>query len=82
MFSYLKINPDGFTKPRTELFPTTMNTNTGEIVKKTFQSNHKEKLKLCGSQVTLFQINNQDKPVKQLVWNAIVERNRITQLSE
>ena len=37
---------------------------------------------MCESQVTLFWINNQDKPVKQWVQNKVVEINRFTQLSE
>ena len=42
-----------------------MNIHTGEIVRRTFQSNNKERVKFCDSQATLPWINNQDKPVKQ-----------------
>ena len=60
VFSHSKIIPVGLTQPRAELFAATMNTHTGEIVRRAFQSNHKETVKLCDSQVTLFWINNQD----------------------
>ena len=73
---------DGLKKPRTELFAATINTYTGEIPRRAFQSNHKERVKLCDSQVTLLWINNQDKPVKQWVRNRVVEINRFTQPSE
>ena len=52
VFSRSKIIPDGLTQPRAELFAATMNTHTGEIVRRAFQSNHKERVKLCDSQVT------------------------------
>ena len=70
VFSRSKIIPDGVTQPRAELFAATMNTHTDEIVRRAFQSNHKERVKLSDSQVTLFWINNQDKPVNQWVQNS------------
>ena len=82
VFSRSKIIPNGLTQPRAELFAATMNTHTGEIVRRAFQSNHKQRVKLCDSQVTLFWINNLDKPVKQWVRNRVVEINRFTQPSE
>ena len=78
VFSRSKIILDGLTQPRAELFAANMNTHTGETVKRAFQSNHKEKVKLYDSKVTLFSINNQAKPVKQWVWNRVVEINRFT----
>ena len=82
VFSRPKIIPDGPTQPRAELFAATMNTHAVEIVRRAFQSNHKERVKLCDSQVTLFWRNNQDKPVKQWVQNRVVEINRFAQPSE
>ena len=49
VFSRSKIIPDGLTQPRAELFAATMNTHTGEIVRRAFQSSHKERVKLCDS---------------------------------
>ena len=82
VFLRSNIIPDGLTQPRAELFAATINTHTGEIVRRAFQNNHKEKVRSCDSQVTLFWINNQDKPVKQWVRNRVVEINRFTQTSE
>ena len=82
VLSRSKIIPNGLTQSRAELFAATINTYTGEIVKRTFQKNHKERVKLCYSKVTLFWINNQDKPVKQWVWNRVERTIRFTQPSE
>ena len=49
VFSRSKIIPDGLTQPRAELCAATMNTHTGEIVRRAFQSSHKERVKLCDS---------------------------------
>ena len=49
VFSRSKIIPDGLTQPRAELFAATMNTHTGGIVRRAFQSSHKERVKLCDS---------------------------------
>ena len=82
VFSHSKIIPDGLTQRRAELFAATMNTHTGEILRRAFQGSTKKRVKLCDSQVTLFFINNQYKPVKKWVWNRVVEKNRFTQPSE
>ena len=62
---FSNIIPDGLTQSRAELFATVMYANTGELVRRVFQSNHKDTVKLCDSQVTLFWINNQGNQVKQ-----------------
>ena len=62
---FSNIIPDGLTQSRVELFATVMYANTGELVRRVFQSNHKDTVKLCDSQVTLFWINNQGNQVKQ-----------------
>ena len=46
VFSRSKVVPDGLCQPRTELLPATLNAHTGEIVKRDFQDNHKESVKL------------------------------------
>ena len=57
-----------------------MNTHTGELVKRAFQSNHKERVTVkFDCQATSFWINNQDEPVKQWVQNRVAEINRFTQ---
>ena len=82
VFSRSKLIPSGLSQPRAELLAATMNTHTGEVVKRSFQSNHKKKVKLTDSQVTLHWICNPDKPVKQWVRNRVVEINRFTEPSE
>ena len=42
-----------------------MNIHNGEIVRRTLQSNNKQRVRFCDNQATLLWINNQDKPVKQ-----------------
>ena len=78
-FSRSKVVPDGLNQPRAELLAATLNTHTGETVKRAFQDNHKGTVKLSDSQVTLHWINNQKKPLKQRVRNRVVEINSLTQ---
>ena len=82
VFSRSKLIPNGMSKPRAELFAATMNTHTGEVVRRAFQGNHKKKIKLTDSQVTLHWICNPDKLLKQWVRNRVVEINRFTEPSE
>ena len=82
VFSRSKLIPSGLSQPRAELLAATMNTHTGEVVKRSFQSNHKKKVKLTDSQVMLHWICNPDKPVKQWVRNRVVEINTFTEPSE
>ena len=61
VFSRSKLVPNGLLGPGAELFAATINTRTGEVVKRAFQSNHKKKIKLTDSQVTFHWICNPDK---------------------
>ena len=79
VLSRSKVVPDGLSQPRAELLAATLNTHTGETVKRAFQDNHKGTVKLSDSQVTLHWINNQKKPLKQRVRNRVVEINSLTQ---
>ena len=80
----LKLIPDGLSQPRAELFAATMNTHTGEIVRRLlqFQENHKGKMKLTNSQVVLHWLSNHRKEVKQWVRNRVVKILRFTDSSE
>ena len=71
VLSHSKIIPDGLTQRRADLFAANMNTHARE-----------ERVKLCDSQVTLLWMNNHKKPVKQWVWNRVVDINRFTQPAE
>ena len=66
VFSKSKVVPDGLSQPRTDILAATLNTYTGEIVKKAFQDNHKQSVRFTDSQVTLHWINNQKKPGSRL----------------
>ena len=79
VFFRSKVVPDGLTQPRAELVAATLNTHTGEIVRRALQDNHKGSVKLSDSKVTLHLKNNQNKPVKQWVRNRVVEINRFNQ---
>ena len=61
IFSRSKIIPSGLSRPRAELRAATMNAHTVEIVRRSFKSNHKGKLKLTDSQVVLHWISNNQK---------------------
>ena len=82
VFSRSKVVPDGLSQSKAELLATTLNTHTGEIVKRAFKNNHKASIKLSDSQVTLHWINNQKKPVKRWMRNRVVEMKRHTQLKD
>ena len=60
VFSRLEVVPDGLSQPRTEL-GATLNTHTGETVKRDFQDNHIGSVKLSDSQVTVHGIDNKKK---------------------
>ena len=82
IFSRSKIIPDGLLQPIAEFFAATMNAHTGEIVRRSLHSNYKGKPKLTDSHVVLHWISNNQKPVKQLVQNKLVEILRFTESSE
>ena len=82
IFSRSKLIPDGLSQPRAELFTATMNSHTGEIVRRALQENHKGKVKLTDSQVVLHWLNNHEKAVKQWVRNRVIEILTFTDSSE
>ena len=58
VFCRSKVGPDGLSQPRAELLAATLNTHSGEIVKRIFQENHRGSVKSSDSQITLYWINN------------------------
>ena len=78
VFSRSKIIPDGMSMPRSELFAATINSHTGHIVRKAFQENFKSCIKLSDSQIVLYWIKNESKPLKQWVRNRVIEIRRLT----
>ena len=77
-----KIITDGLSQSRAELLAATMNAHTGEIVRRSLQSNHKGNLKLTDSQMVVHWINNIKKPPKQWFRNRVVEIVKFTEPSE
>ena len=64
IFSRSKLIPDGLSQPTTKLFAATMNVNTGRIVRRALQENHKEKMKLTDNQFVLHWLGNHEKAEK------------------
>ena len=82
IFSRSKIILDSLSQAKAKLIAATMNAHIGKVVGKSFQSNHKRKLKLAHSKVMLHWISNNQNPVKQSVRNTVLEIFRFTEPSE
>jgi hypothetical protein len=67
--------------PRAELFAATVNTHTGEIVKRSLSKHHKSSTKLTDSQITLHWINSNNKPLKLWVRNRVIEIRRFSNIN-
>ena len=80
VFARSKIIPTGMSQPRAELFAAAINTHTGEVARKSFGEFHKGSIKVTDSQVVLYWLHNDDKPLKQWVRNRIVDIPRFTKL--
>ena len=78
VFSRSKLIPSGTTQPRAELIAATLNTHTGEVVKRAFGDLHKSSTKLTDSQIVLFWINGNTKQMKPWVRNRVAEIQRFT----
>ena len=65
-------------QPRNELFAATLNTHTGEVVKRACSEYFQKHIKVTDSQVVLFWIHNDNKPLKQHVRNRVVDVRRFT----
>ena len=78
VFSRSKLIPNGMTLPRAELLAATLNAHKGEVVKRSFYQNHKKHFKLTDSQITLYWIHSNQKPLKQWVRNRVIEIRRFT----
>ena len=78
VLSRSKIVPNGMSLPRAELNAALLNTNTGEVVRRSFKGYHQQSFKLTDSQIVLFWITNSQKPLKQWVRNRVIEIQRFT----
>ena len=78
VFARSRVIPKGMTQPRGELYAALTNAYTGEVVKRSFKKLHKQAIKFTDSQVTLFWISNDEKPLKQCTRNRVIEIQRFT----
>ena len=78
LFSRTKVISPPMTQPRAELYAATVNTHTGEVVKRACRRFHEHHIKVTDSQVTLYWIHNSNKPLKQFVRNRVNEVRRFT----
>ena len=70
--------PKGMSLPRAELYAALLNTYTGEVVRNSFKNYYKLSFKFTDSQISLFWITNDQKPLKQWVRNRVIEIQRFT----
>lgn len=71
--------PKETSQPRSELYAALINTHTGEVVKQSLGKFYHSAVKLTDSQIALYWINSEDKPLKQWVRNRVIEIRRFTE---
>ena len=79
VFARSKLLGKDETPPRGELVACTLNTYTGEVVKRSFGDLHKGAIKLSDSTIALHWINNGWKLLKQYVRSRVIEILRFTE---
>ena len=78
VLSRTKVVPQGMSQPRAELLAALTNSNTGEVVRRSFKNFHQSAIKFTDSQICLYWITNDQKPLKQWVRNRVIEIQRFT----
>ncbi|XP_066933238.1 uncharacterized protein [Clytia hemisphaerica] len=78
IFSRTRAVPKGMSQPRGELYAALINTHTGEIVKRSLSKWHQSSMKFTDSQIVLYWLDNDQKPLKQWVRNRVIESLRFT----
>ena len=79
IFGRSKLVPEGKSQSRAELLAATINTHTGEVVKRALYKYHKKSVKLTDSQIVLYWISSINKP---WVRNRIIEIRRFSNPDE
>ena len=69
-------------QPRAELYAALLNAHTGEIVRKSFKKWHQSSIKLSDSQIVLYWLSNDAKPLKQWVRNRVIDILRFTKIED
>ena len=78
IFSRTRSVPKEMSQPRGELYAALINTHTGEIVKRSLSKWYQSSLKFTDSQIVLYWLDNDQKPLKQWVRNRVIESLRFT----
>ena len=78
VFARTRVVPQGMTQPRAELYAALTNAYTGEIVRRSFKEFHKESIKFTDSQICLYWLTNEEKPLKLWTRNRVIEILRFT----
>ena len=78
VFARTRVVPQRMTQPRAELYAALTNAYTGEIVRRSFKEFHKESIKFTDSQICLYWLTNEEKPLKLWTRNRVIEILRFT----
>ena len=78
VLSRSRVVPKDMSLPGAELYASLLNTYTGEVVKRSFKEHCKSAIKLTDSQISLFWITNNQKPLELWVRNRVIEIQRFT----
>ena len=78
VLSRTKVVPQGMSQPRAELLAALTNSYTGKVVRRSFKNFHQSAIKFTDSQICLYWITNDQKPLKQWVRNRVIEIQRFT----
>ena len=68
--------PKEMSQPRGELYAALINSHTGKIVRRSLREFHQSALKLTDSQIALYWIDGDEKPLHQWVRNRVIEIRR------
>ena len=67
VFARSQLIPKKMTQPRAELYAVLVNTHTWEVVRKNFGQHNRDAFKFTDSQIVLYWISNENRPLKQWV---------------
>ena len=73
-----RLIPKNTSQPRGELFAALLNAHSGEVVRRSFYKWHQSSLKLSDSQIALYWICNNEKPLKQWIRNRVIKIQRFS----
>ena len=77
-----KLIPENTTQPRAETTALVMCAHSGEVVRKALEKFHIGHIKFGDSQIALYWMMNEERPLKKWVRNRVIEIRRLTDLSD